>query len=149
MPNFVKVARQGRGRSWVGSFMAGTVAGALVGWLARGTRAERRGLREPRRRPRWDRLSLAWDEAMDGLARVHERVTEDGAEPDLPGLRARLDALPGGHGVRLHDLGGGIVEVVGVAETDEVARALLSAVSGCPGVDVVVNRVWTPSSARP
>lgn len=88
----------------------------------------------------------AWAGAMWGLDQARELMSGSAA-PDLVALRRRVAALPGGERVGVRDLGEGIVEVVGSLPDDATARVLLDAVAAEPGVEVVVNRVWTPSSA--
>lgn len=157
---------------------AGVVAGLLLGRLGRGSAGNGRGPRAPRETPRGGRLRMgrpadaglpdegehgergrvsrflgeawsdAWEETLDGLASVRERVLGS-PEVDLIGLQLRLDALPGGQEIRVRDLGDGIVEVVGSAPDAESVEALVSILADEPGVDVVVNRVWTPESAAP
>lgn len=61
---------------------------------------------------------------------------------DLPGLRARLADEHPAHPVELGLLSPGIVEVVGMVDTPETARAVLGRVGAEPGVRTVVNRLW-------
>jgi hypothetical protein len=70
-------------------------------------------------------------------------------EPDPEALADALARCPGSDGVAVRTLGNGIVEVVGDAPDDDVVEVILAALADVPGVDAVVNRVWTPSSASP
>lgn len=148
-----------QGRWWY-PFAAGAVAGLLTGvWIghlgrdgdpgrddasggnhhaARAARASGEGERL--------RLAQAWDGAVETLVSAREFMLGS-PELDLEALRVRVEGLPGGDGVRLRSLGRGLVELVGNAPDDEVASGLLGAVAAEPGVEVVVNRIWTPSSA--
>lgn len=94
----------------------------------------------------------AWDEAVEGAAAGLEsarHLVRPHAEPDVQDLEERLAMIGGAEGCRIRALGPGIVEVVGSAEDEATLQAVLDTVAGEPGVDVVVNRVWTPSSSAP
>jgi hypothetical protein len=90
-------------------------------------------------------LSDAWSDAVESLASARDYVM---GPPELSekDLRIRLDGLPGGDAVRIRALGEGIVELIGSAPDDGVAADLLAAAAAEPGVEVVVNRIWTPTS---
>ena len=85
--------------------------------------------------------------AAEGLRLVDRRLRRPAPVADRR-LADALGALDGARRLRAHALGAGVVDLTGEAdaETAEVARAALEAV---PGVEVVVNRVWTPASAAP
>lgn len=91
-------------------------------------------------------LEETMDDAVDGLAGLRERLFGHEA-PDLSVLEGVIERVPGAHGCRLRPLGDGIVELVGVCDEDEVAERVAAMVGAVPGVRVVVNRVWTPSSS--
>lgn len=137
-----------RGTSWWPPFLAGTAAGLLASVLVR----RDRGAARDHGPGTLDRLAGALDEAMEGVsggissARSWVRGREE-ADPDR--LQVRLEQLPCGDDCRVRSLGDGIVEVVGTCGSEEMARELIGAVSAEPGVEVVVNRVWTPSSSAP
>jgi hypothetical protein len=67
---------------------------------------------------------------------------------DLDALRVALTGIPGSEQVHLRDLGGGIVEALGAAPDSATVQQVLAALREVEGVTVVVNRIWTPSSAR-
>jgi hypothetical protein len=75
---------------------------------------------------------------LDGLRRRWRSVPP----VDAVTVAGRLAAVEGAEGVRLHDLGDGIVELVGRAR-EEVGRAAVAAVETAPGVRIVVNRIWS------
>lgn len=86
--------------------------------------------------------ALAW------LA-VRELPNGDGdVEPDLDHLRRRLAAVAGPDAIRLRTLGPGIVELVGRVDRADVVPALLAEASETEGVEVVVNRLWSPGKRR-
>jgi uncharacterized membrane protein len=138
------------------AFLAGASAGLLVAWLASRPRAGRSvepaaGPRLPsgeaqRARGRW---AETWDDAMETLASARERFLPPAPQMDVEGLRSRLAGLPEGRDLEIRDLGEGIVEVIGHAEDQEVVQRVLDVLAAAPGVNVVVNRVWTPSSLSP
>lgn len=138
-------------RRW-GLFLAGAATGlaaAAVLGLYRGGAEAGTGPREgstelPADVESWPDRALAG--AAWGLDRARDLLTKP-APLDLVDLERRVAALPSGRRVRVRALGSGIVEVVGSAPDDEAARAVLETVEAAPGVEVVVNRVWTPSSA--
>lgn len=148
------VVKRGRRRSgrWWASFtlgaLAGVVASALLHRAGRRSGATGATPTEERWR-RWSRsLDEAFDEAAGGLATVRRRLL--GAEElDETSLGERLAGLRCGDRCRVLVLGDGIVEVVGACDSDAVARTLLDAVAEEPGVEVVVNRIWTPASDDP
>lgn len=81
---------------------------------------------------------------VGGLAFLKSRGPRPSLDPRR--LRERIRGLPGGREVGIRIMGKGIVELVGDAPSAEAARLLLNEVRSAPGVDVVVNRLWTPSS---
>ena len=136
----------------------GAAAGLLVGTLARlrSSEASRAagpgsgdGADEEAGRGRW---RDAWDDVLDGaaegLASARDLVTRREAL-DAGALQARLDGMACSTECRVRLLGEGIVEVVGSCASEADARALLDELADQPGVEVVVNRVWTPSSSDP
>lgn len=144
---------------WWLTFGAGAAAGLAAGLLLAGRDRIRpapdrappgeeppsgRGASGQRSREGWG--ERAWRGAVQGLEQARDLLVGPVAV-DLEALRARLGELPSADGVRVRELGEGILEVVGRAPDDAAARALLEAVAAEPGVEVVVNRVWTPSSA--
>ena len=131
---------------WILPAALGAAAGFAVAWW----------LSQPREAPepdtswadRWgDRVDAAVDAATDGLRAVERRWRP--ARPiDLAPLRAALTELPGADRLRIAVLGEGLVEIQGAASDDAVdaaRRALLRQ----DGVQKVISRVWTPSSADP
>lgn len=141
------------GGRWWAPFLAGAAAGLAAGVVLGGRREGLSGNApspEPRdgaghegEGPGW--RERAWAGAVRSLEQARERLKST-TPVDLEALTRRLSALPCGERVRVRDLGEGIVEVVGAAPDEATARALLDAAGGAPGVEVVVNRVWTPSS---
>jgi len=91
-------------------------------------------------------LEEAIGDAAEGVAGFRERLF-GGAPPDLAVLERVIERVPRAHGCRLRPLGDGIVELVGVCDDDAVAERVAAMVGAVPGVRVVVNRVWTPSSS--
>lgn len=81
---------------------------------------------------------------VGGLFAFRNRTPPPALDPKS--LRERIRGLPGGGDVGIRVMGEGIVELVGDAPSAEAARALLDEVRSAPGVEVVVNRLWTPSS---
>lgn len=136
------------------TFAAGAATGLLVGlvfgWRRPATTTvdeEASSGTEPpvdRRLRRW--RDRAWEGAVQGLEQARDLVRPP-VPVDLEALRARLDRLPSGTDVQVRQLEDGILEVVGTARDGDEVRALLDAAAAEPGVQVVVNRVWTPSSA--
>lgn len=121
------------------SLLAGAALGAAASWLV----TRRRTASDP-----GERVARAWDETLQGLASARERMRARRA-PDLDALRARVRASAGAERLEVRSLGSGIVEVVGTASEDLELDPLLDRLSAEDGVCVVVNRIWTPRSARP
>lgn len=96
--------------------------------------------------------SRAWDDAVEGAAAglqsARHRVRPPPG-PDLEALEERLGTIAGSEGCHVRLLERGIVEVVGSAEDEATLQEVLDAVAAEPGVEVVLNRVWTPSSSAP
>jgi len=67
--------------------------------------------------------------------------------PDLVGVRRAIEGLPGSETIEPRLLGGGIVELVGEVGKREWIPPLLAAASGVEGVEVVVNRLWSPTGS--
>lgn len=143
------------GRPWWSPFLAGAAAGLLAAvLLRRGTVPEERSNgrhdREEDARSRW---RDAWDAALDGasggIAAARQLVAAEAVELDADELQERVAGMACSTACRVRLLGTGIVEVVGSCASDEDARALLDALAAEPGVEVVVNRVWTPTSGGP
>ncbi len=119
---------------WWPTFAAGLATGMLSGLIL---------ARRPGRA-----LARAWKGASRRVDAMRDALQE--SEPlDLPALRARLAGMDGAEGLQLRDLADGILEVVGTAPDADSAAAIVDALSREPGVRVVVNRVWTPSSTAP
>jgi hypothetical protein len=86
--------------------------------------------------------------ASEGIANARARVGR--REPlDPVELQERLVGMACSSECRVRLLGEGIVEVVGVCASEEDAQALLDELAAQSGVEVVVNRVWTPASSDP
>lgn len=144
-------------RRW-GLFLAGAATGlaaaAVLGLYRGGAEAgtgPREGSKPGAVGPELPAEVESWrDRALAGAAWGLDRARDLLTKPpplDLVDLERRVAALPAGRRVRVRVLGSGIVEVVGSAPDDEAARVVLETVEAAPGVEVVVNRVWTPSSA--
>jgi hypothetical protein len=63
-------------------------------------------------------------------------------------MQNRLTQLAGCEQVCLRDLGGGIVEAFGAAPDAEAVYRVLATIREEPGVEFVVNRIWTPGLAQ-
>lgn len=127
-------------------FVAGALLGLLAGaWLRRDDGPEEEARPSSRG---WDRLERAWEETLEGWASVREWRRAQ-RPVDLEALTRRLRELPGGEAVTAYSLGPGIVELVGNAENDERAAALLRAAEEHEGVRIVVNRIWTAGAGVP
>lgn len=94
-----------------------------------------------------------WGERMDAAVEAGTRGFEElrrrwrGLPPvDAVAAAGKLAAVEGAEGVRLHDLGDGIVELVGEA-AEGIDGAAVAAVETVPGVRVVVNRIWSRGEA--
>ena len=138
------------------AFLAGASAGLLVAWLASRPRSARNV--QPAAGPRphsgeaqraTGRWAETWGDAMESLASARERFLRPVLPMDVEGLRGRLAELPEGRDLEIRELGEGIVEVLGHAEDQEVVQRVLDLLAEAPGVNVVVSRVWTPSSLSP
>ena len=140
-------------RQLLPTFFTGASLGALVTWaLTRNRRAVQAGrgassaeAREAESRVRL-RDALAGDAAARGLRERRARDADPGL--DLDGLKADVASIPGCEQVHLRDLGGGIVEALGAAPDSNTVHQVLTSLRAAPGVTVVVNRIWTPASAR-
>ncbi|MBT8337838.1 MAG: hypothetical protein KJO11_14630 [Gemmatimonadetes bacterium] len=97
---------------------------------------------------RWgDRVDTAVEMAGEGLRLMDRRLRGASLLSD----RSLADALSGVEGaetLRAHALGPGVIDLTGEAD-DPVAQAARAALEALPGVEVVLNRIWTPSSADP
>lgn len=97
---------------------------------------------------RWgDRMDAAVDVAAVGL-RAIERRWASAPVLDPVVVQAALDRVPGSADLRAEVLGRGLVDLEGRA-TDAVADEARRALQALDGVEVVVNRIWTPSSTLP
>ena len=99
------------------------------------------------------RLSILVAGAAAGAAAVwllSQRRTRAAATrgPDLRSMQDRLSELPECEGVRLRDLGDGIVEAFGSAPHADAVSKALAVLKDQAGAVFVVNRIWTPTSAR-
>jgi hypothetical protein len=65
---------------------------------------------------------------------------------DLGLLEGALAQIPECRGVRLRDLGGGIIEAFGSAPDAEAASRATAVLRELCGSGYVVNRIWTPTS---
>ncbi len=61
---------------------------------------------------------------------------------DIAALQARVLKLSGRSGIEVNNLGGGIIEVVGESTDVGEADRLIASVTGAPGVEVVLDRLW-------
>ena len=136
--------------------VAGVVAGFVAGWWWGRTAATDPGTGQLPADPpiddgwadRWgERVDAAMGAAATGFRTVGARWRAPVAL-DEARLADALAAVGGAGRLRAAVLGDGLVEVVGTA-SDTAATAAVGAVRAVPGVRVVVNRVWTPSSAHP
>jgi hypothetical protein len=139
----------------VSTLVAGASLGALVTWLfTRGhpdaavtpaaPEESANGGNEPRAR-----LASALGGAVESLRSARERKLHEAESAlDVEALRVVLAEIPGSEQVHLRDLGGGIVEALGAASDPHTVQQVLAALRSAPGVTVVVNRIWTPASAR-
>lgn len=137
--------------------LTGVAAGFVAGWwwgrssAAAGARGPVDGVADrvdDGWADRWgERVDAAVGRAAEGFRTVGSRW-RPAAPLDEASLDAVLAALDGGADLRARILGVGLVELVGDA-TDDAAATAVTAVRALPGVRVVVNRVWTPSSMRP
>ncbi len=140
-----------RDDGWVGPALAAAAAGFALGWLAARRPGKVAGRVEGDTVAWHDRLGErigdGFDAAAAGLRGVRARFVDDPL-PDEVDLEARLALVAGAQDIRVEHLGEGIVELTGTA-ADAASRAAASSVARLPGVRVLVNRVWTPSSAAP
>jgi hypothetical protein len=136
-------------------FLAGAALGLLAGVVLGRTAGPGDGSTpapdgDEERRSRWRET---WDAAVDGasgrLAAARSLVAGPSPDLDVAALEGRVTGMACAGGCKIRLLGDGIVEVVGDCASEDDARALLDAVAGEPGVEVVVNRVWTPASGGP
>ncbi len=142
-----------RRSTWVVPAALGAAAGfAAAWWLSRPHPAPARspgpGELDTSWTDRWgERVDAAVDAATGGLRAVERRWWP--ARPiDLAFLRAAMNDVPGTDRLLVSVLGGGLVEIEGVASDEAVAGAR-EALLRQEGVRKVINRVWTPSSADP
>ncbi len=63
-------------------------------------------------------------------------------ELNIVALQGRVLNVAGRSGIDVNDLGGGIVELVGESADGAEADALIGAITGAPGVEVVLDRLW-------
>lgn len=135
-----------------GAVLAAALAGLAVGLLAGRLWCDRRDpvargeLGDPDESwaDRWgERVDAAVEAGSRGLRDLRRRW---GSAPpvNLERALAALEGLEGAAGIGVHDLGEGIVELVGEAPAD-AALAAVASVEAVPGVRVVVNRVWSRS----
>lgn len=61
---------------------------------------------------------------------------------DIVALQRRVLVTAGRSGIDVNDLGGGIVELVGESHDAREVAALIESVTGAPGVEVVLDRLW-------
>ena len=132
--------------AWWRPFVAGAATGLLAGILLRARGGRDAPPAGGGAGEGWSRLRDAWDDAAEGLAAARDRVRP---RPilDEHGLGERVAGLACAARCRVRVLGEGIVELVGRCSSDDELRVLLDALAAEPGVEVVVNRVWTPASA--
>ncbi|HEX9885215.1 MAG TPA: hypothetical protein VGA70_01945 [Longimicrobiales bacterium] len=124
-------------------------SGLAMGFVAAlGLRGRDRASSPAEPKPSTDRFTRVRRGAAGAISKARGRAFP-GRELDAEALAEALGGLPGADAVAVRVLGEGIVEVVGEASDDGTARDLLAAVAREAGVEVVVNRVWTPSSASP
>ena len=132
------------------TLLAGASVGALAMWLW-GRRSSRAALvsGSPVQEGEGSRPDVA-EEPAEALARAPKRrkLEDPDAPLDVDALRATLADVSGSEQVHLRHLGGGIVEALGAAPDAAAVHRVLSALRSAEGVTVVVNRIWTPSSAR-
>lgn len=126
-------------RLWLPAFVAGATAG-VIAYL--------------RSRHRDGSPGASWSRVRHALGGAAGRFGGWDGEPGvgeegIEGLRERLRALPGGAGVEVREMAEGILEMVGNVATDDQAAALLEEARSAEGVEVVVNRLWTPTSRAP
>jgi hypothetical protein len=76
------------------------------------------------------------------------RVAKRESGCDLDRIQVKLSELPGGEQVGVRDLGGGIMEAFGAAPDAEAVFRVLTALREEPGVEFVINRIWTPGLAQ-
>lgn len=133
----------------------GIVVGVAAGWLLRAARVPSEAAvpgGEPGPEDGWserwgDRMDAAVGAATQGIRSVGARWLER-PPLDRSAARDRLAAIEGTAGVRLKVLGVGIVELSGEASEASAVEAVRD-LRAFPGVEAVVNRIWTPSSADP
>lgn len=152
---YIRGRATGFGRGGWSPFLMGTVLGLLAGVVLRRAAGPGDG---PARTTgedddRWSRWRETWDAAVDGasdrLAAAKSLVAGRPADLDVEALEGRVSGMACAGACRIRLLGDGIVEVVGDCASEDDARALLDAVAAEPGVEVVVNRVWTSVSGGP
>ena len=122
---------------WWPQLLMGAVFGAGVSWLA--VRRRARGRADPDEGARRESNARERPRLRARLKRVH-------VEPDLVALTARLREWPGAEKLRMRSFGQGICELVGSAGGELDIAALIRVLAAEPGVNTVVNRVWTPES---
>jgi hypothetical protein len=97
---------------------------------------------------RWGDFVDSAAEAAATSLRLMERRLRGSPPISDRSLASTLAAIEGGETLRAHALAPGLIDLQGEAE-DEVADAARRALEALPGVEVVLNRIWTPSSAAP
>ncbi len=142
-------SRASRAEGW--RVLAVGVTGFALGlWVGRAARARRElDTVEPLGwADRWgDRVDAAMDVAADGFRSIERRWSSARAvEPDQ--VTSALRRVPGADALRARVLGTRVVDVEGEA-SDAVADEARRALRDVDGVEVVLNRIWTPSSALP
>lgn len=139
--------------SWILPSLLGAGVGLVVGWVLtrprpEPTRAAGESDRDVSWGDRWgDRVDAAVDAAAGGFRAVERRWRAPRPLAIGP-LRATLEDIPGADRLRVSVLGEGLVEIEGEGSAEVVAHARARLLEQ-EGVRVVLNRVWTPSSAEP
>lgn len=150
MTRFEKRFLEERGPWWP-SFLMGAATGVVVGLVLRQPRGSD-STDEGTRGPRWSRLRGAWNDAVEGASEglsSARHLMSPGPQLDQEALEKILAKTADSSGCRLRVLSDGIVEVVGSCASEEVLSEILDALAAAPGVEVVVNRVWTSDSSSP
>lgn len=128
------------------ALFAGTALGYFVGcWFARtGDPVSEGELGDPD-----ESWADRWGERMDAAVEAGTRSFDEWRRRwsrlppvDAAAARRRLRGVEGAGGIRVHDLGDGIVELVGEAP-DGVVDAAVAAMEALPGVRIVVRRIWS------
>jgi hypothetical protein len=134
------------------TLLAGASMGALAMWLWGRRRSRAAVVGGPTARAdaenTVDEAADEHAEAALGKAPKRKKLDDPHVPLDLGALRYTLADIPGSEQVHLRHLGGGIVEALGAAPDAATVHRVLTALRSADGVNVVVNRIWTPSSAR-